>query len=50
MKLNDLKEKTYPKTFGVRLPESIAVKLMALDSKERTLLIRKAIIKEVNAQ
>jgi hypothetical protein len=47
MKLNDLKEKTYPKTFGTRLPESIALKLLEMDKSDRTMFIRNAIIKEV---
>ena len=43
----DIKEKTYPKTFSVKLPVSIAERLLELSTKERTLLMRRAIINEV---
>lgn len=43
----DIKEKTYPKTFSVKLPVSVAKKMLELDTKERTLLMRRAIINEL---
>jgi hypothetical protein len=43
----DIQEKTYPKTFSVKLPVSVAKKMLELDTKERTLLMRRAIINEL---
>jgi len=43
----DIKEKTYPKTFSVKLPVSVAKKMLELDTKERTLLMRRGIINEL---
>ena len=43
----DIKEKTYPRPFSVKLPVSVAESLLDLPTKERTLLIRRAIINEV---
>lgn len=43
----DIKEKTHPKVFGVKLPKTAAEKLLKLDTKERTLLIRRAVLKEL---
>ena len=45
--LGDVKEKLYDKVFGVRLPKSAAKKLLKLSTKERTLLMRRAILREL---
>jgi hypothetical protein len=46
--LEDIGEqKLYDKVFGVRLPIPAAKKLMKLDTKDRTLLIRRAVLKEL---
>jgi hypothetical protein len=44
---NDIEEKTYPRPFSVRLPVSAAKKILELDTKERTLLMRRAILREL---
>ena len=40
-------EKMHKKTFAVKLPVAAAEKLLKLDTKERTLLIRRAVLKEL---
>ena len=41
------KQKLYDKVFGIRLPEAAAKQLMQLPTKERTLLMRRAVLKEL---
>jgi hypothetical protein len=43
-RLSDVKEKLHSKVFGVRLPESAAEKLLKLPTKERTLIMRQALL------
>ncbi|MGK7896568.1 MAG: hypothetical protein AB4372_23845 [Xenococcus sp. (in: cyanobacteria)] len=37
-------KKLHPKTFGIKLPVEAAEKLLELDTKQRTLLMRSAIL------
>jgi hypothetical protein len=43
----DVKGKVYPRPFSVRVPMDIGEKLIELSPKQRTLLLRRAIIAEV---
>ena len=45
--LEDVKEKLHSKVFGVRLPESAAKKLLKLSTKERTLIMRQALLEAI---
>ena len=48
--LDDMKGKElYKKTFGIRLPVEAAEKLLKLETKERTLLMRRAVLKELES-
>ena len=44
---DDIKEKTHPKAFSIKLPMTAAKKMLKLDTKERTLLMRRAILREL---
>ena len=46
--LDDMKgQELYDKVFGVRLPKGAAEKMLKLDTKQRTLLMRRAILNEL---
>jgi hypothetical protein len=48
--LDDMRGKQlYQKTFGIRLPVEAAEKLLKLGTKERTLLMRRAVLKELES-
>lgn len=48
--IGDIKKKMHKKTFSVKLPVEAAEKLLALDTKTRTIFMRKAILEALDAQ